>query len=227
MNTSVEALALFPAVTDTSICSCTRSNCSSSCTCTNCSISHVSLCSRNCSSTCSTPRLFRSRRSHNRNGQILDQWLSFSTTWSRDQGHLESVTQYLCSPTTVQRHKTTVLLKVLQVLWCCQITCRSYFTCLGLAFAVVTWLARLAMVAKVVMGVAIEALAAAIAPSATVVETLPVTVPRLDTPVGDANSMFACTQVTRFLIIFLPGIMFRTKAANTHHSTTTGRGAAG
>lgn len=46
--------------------------------------------------------------------------------------------------------------------------------------AVVTWLASVAMVAKVVMGVAREALTAV--PPATVVETAPVTVPRLDTP---------------------------------------------
>lgn len=40
----------------------------------------------------------------------------------------------------------------------------------------------MAIVARVVMGVAREALAAVMAPPATVVETLPVTVPRLDIP---------------------------------------------
>lgn len=50
------------------------------------------------------------------------------------------------------------------------------------AVAVVTWLAREAMVARVVIGVAREALAVATAPPATVVATLPVTVPRLDMP---------------------------------------------
>lgn len=48
------------------------------------------------------------------------------------------------------------------------------------AVAVVTWLASVAMVARVVMGVAREALEAA--PRAVGVETLPVTVPRLETP---------------------------------------------
>ena len=48
------------------------------------------------------------------------------------------------------------------------------------AVAVVTWLASVAMVARVVMGVAREAVAPA--PPATGEETLPVTVPRLDTP---------------------------------------------
>lgn len=63
-------------------------------------------------------------------------------------------------------------------------TDRSYFTCLGPAAAavgVVTWLASVAMVARVELGVAREALAAVTAPPAKVV-TLPVTVPRLDSP---------------------------------------------
>ena len=50
------------------------------------------------------------------------------------------------------------------------------------AVAVVTWLASVAMVVRVVMGVAREAMAEPMAPPASVVETLPVTVPRLDTP---------------------------------------------
>lgn len=57
-------------------------------------------------------------------------------------------------------------------------------TCVGAdaAVAVVTWLAKVVMVASVVMEVAREALAAAMAPPATAVETLPVAVPRLETP---------------------------------------------
>lgn len=50
------------------------------------------------------------------------------------------------------------------------------------AVAVVTWPASVATVARVVIGVAKEALTCAPAVPATVVEMFPVTVPRLETP---------------------------------------------
>lgn len=63
------------------------------------------------------------------------------------------------------------------------------------AVAVVTWLANVAMVARVVMGVVREALVAVTAPSATVVETLPV--PRLDTPEETNTPVTICPHTDR------------------------------
>lgn len=52
----------------------------------------------------------------------------------------------------------------------------------------ITWLDRVAMVPSVVMGVAREALALATLPLARLVETVPVTVPRVVTPEGTTRS---------------------------------------
>ena len=53
-----------------------------------------------------------------------------------------------------------------------------------MAAGLMTWLDRVAMVPRVVMGVAREALALATLPPARLVDTVPVTVPRVVTPKG-------------------------------------------
>lgn len=58
-----------------------------------------------------------------------------------------------------------------------------------MAVGLMTWLDRVAIVPSVVTGVAKEALALATLPPARLVETVPVTVPRVVTPRQDKNSV--------------------------------------
>lgn len=57
-----------------------------------------------------------------------------------------------------------------------------------MAVGLMTWLGRVAMVPRVVMGGAREALALATLPPARLEETVPVTVPRVATPWGTNKS---------------------------------------